>query len=106
MPRGKIEIKGRWDYPPRSKKGKYSKKYFYWFAECVDENSGEVITCAPSYIELSKVLEDIILHEILHYEQTPGLEEGEKRRKQLMDAMNVPIKKEKERLKESRNEGK
>ena len=98
MTRGKITVRGRWDYPPRSKKGKYSKKYFYWYVECVDENNGEAITCAPSYIELSKVLKDIISHEIRFYTKTLGIVEARKRYRQLADAMLKSIMAEEERL--------
>ena len=98
MSRGKITIKGRWDWPPRSKKGKYSKKYFYWYVECVDENSGELITCASSYIELSKVLEDIISHEIRFYTKTMGIVEARKRYRQLSEAMLKSIMEEEKRL--------
>lgn len=98
MTRGSIKIKGRWDYPPRSKMGKYSKKYFYWYVECIDENSGEKITCAPSYIELSKVLEDIISHEIKYYTKTMGIVEARKRYRQLSEAMLKSIIEEEKRL--------
>lgn len=98
MARGKIRVKGRWDWPKNSKKGKYSKKYFYWYVECTDEFTEEIITCAPTYIELSKVLEDIISHEIKFYRKTLGIVEARKRYRQLADAMLKAIREEEERL--------
>ena len=98
MSRGKMEIKGRWDYPPNSKKGKYSKQYFYWFVECTDEITNEKITCAPSYKEFSKTLADIIQHEISYYTKTLGIVEARKRYRQLSDAMLKVIQKEEKRL--------
>lgn len=100
MTRGSIKVKGRWDYPPNSKKGKYDKKYYYWFAECTDEKTGEVITLGISYKKLSKVLEDIIKHEIKYYQTTLGITEARKRYRQLSEAMLKPIKEEEIRLDE------
>jgi hypothetical protein len=96
--RGSIRVFGRWDYPANSIKGKYSKKYFYWHLECKDEFTNEKITCAPSYKELSKVLEEIIAHEIKYYTRTLGLVEARKRYRQLCDAMLKSIGKEEKRL--------
>ena len=98
MSRGKITIRGRWDWPKNSKKGKYSKKYFYWYAEVEDEFTGEKVTCAPTYVELTKVMEDIISHEIRFYTKTMGIVEARKRYRQLADAMLKAIRKEEERL--------
>ena len=94
MSRGKIQVGGRWDYPFNSPRKKYSKKYYYWFAEGIDENTGDKITCAPSYKELGKFLGDIMQHEILYYQATPGLTEAIKRRSQLYNAMSLPIRRE------------
>ena len=100
MSRGKITIKGRWDWPKNSKKGKYDKQYYYWFAECCDEKTGEAITLGISYRKLSKVLEDIIKHEIKYYQATLGTIEARKRYRQLSEAMLKPIKEEEIRLDE------
>lgn len=90
--RGKIEVKGRWDYVHNAPRKKYDKKYYYWFLECTDENTGDIITCAPTYTELGKVLRDIIEHEINYYLKTQGIDEAIKRREQLSEAMFIPIK--------------
>ena len=98
MSRGKIKIKKRLDWPTKSQRGRYSRRYCYWYAECTDEHNGDVITLGISYKELGVALAKIIEHEIKYFEQTPGIVEAKKRRKQLMDAMMVPIKEEERRL--------
>ena len=98
MTRGKIKVKGRWDYPSKSMRGKYDRKYYYWYVECEDEHTGDKITCAPSYIELSKFLSDIINHEIMHFSKTLGIVEARKRYRQLSDAMLERIQEEERRL--------
>ena len=95
---GTIKVVGRWGFPPRSQRKKYSKKYFYWYLVCTDENTLEEVSCAPTYKELSKVLEDIITHEIKYYTKTLGIVEARKRYRQLADAMLKSIMAEEERL--------
>ena len=96
--RGSIKVRGRWDYPSKSRRGKYDKKYYYWYVECKDEQTNEEITCAPSYKELAKLLGDIIEHEILHYSKTLGIIEARKRYRELSKAMLERIQEEEKRL--------
>ena len=98
MTRGKIKVKGRWDYPSNSERKKYDKKYFYWYLVCTDEKTHDEIKSGLSYKELAKVLGDIIDHEIQHYTKTLGIVEARKRYRELSDAMLERIEREEMRL--------
>lgn len=77
------------------------RKWDYWYLQCTDDKTGVVVNIGKgfTYDKLGEVLAAIIQHEIDCYEKTDGIIEAKLRRKQLMNAMMRPIKREEKRRK-------